>query len=93
MKKRYLIPTLVVMFLFALSTAWADPVIREIYYQKKTTLTYPKTYTLRLSLWTDETSTDPSEMVWSEQKDVRITSGTIKTYLGSEGGLNPADFG
>jgi len=82
MKKWYLVAALIVFVLSILSTAWADPVIREIYYQKKTTLTYPKTYTFRFSLWTDETSTDPLEMVWSEEKPVVMKSGTIKTYLG-----------
>ena len=92
MKRRYLIPTLVVMFLFVFSTTWADPIVREIYYQKKTTLTYPKTYTFRFSLWTDETSADPSEMVWSEEKDIPMNNGTIRTYLGSNSPLDLADF-
>jgi len=55
MRKGYLIGALVVFLLSILSPVWADPVIREIYYQKKTTLTYPKTYTLRFSLWDAET--------------------------------------
>ena len=89
MKKRYLIPTLAVMFLFVLSTAWADPVIREIYYQKKTTLSYPRTYTLRFSLWDAESG---GNEVWFEEKDVLMKNATIKTYLGSDIPLNVGDF-
>ena len=89
MKKRYLIAMLVVFLLSILSIAWADPVIREIYYQKKTTLTYPKTYTLRFSLWDDETG---GNEVWFEEKSVPMNNATIKTNLGSDTLLNPADF-
>jgi hypothetical protein len=61
---------------------WADPVIKEIYYQKKTTLSYPATRTFRFSLWLTETDTDPSYMVWSEPKQVKMTNAYVKTYLG-----------
>jgi hypothetical protein len=93
MRKGYLVAALVLFVLSILSTAWADPIIREIYYQKKTTLTYPKTYTLKFSLWTDETSTNPLDMVWSEQKDVPMKNATIKTYLGTNTPLDPGVFG
>jgi len=95
MRKHALIVGLLVVVAFVLglwSSVYAAPVESKILYQKKTTLTYPKTYTFRFSLWTDETSTDPLEMVWSEEKSVSMKNATIKTYLGSEIPLNPEDF-
>ena len=89
MKKRYLIPTLVVFLLSILSIAWADPVIREIYYQKKTTLAFPRTYTLLFSLWDAEAG---GTKVWDEEKRVMLTSSTLKTYLGDATPLNAEDF-
>lgn len=70
----------------------AAPVIEEIYYQKTTTLTYPKKYTFRFSLWNDPSSTDPSAMVWSEEKQITLTSPKIKTYLGDTNSLSGVDF-
>jgi len=90
MKKSYLIAVSVLFFLSILSTAWAEPIRKEIYYQKKTTLPYPKTYTLRFSLWDAETG---GNEVWSEEKAVQMKNTTIKTYLGSDVPLNPSDFG
>ena len=89
MKKRYLIPTLVVFLLSILSIAWADPVIREIYYQKKTTLAFPRTYTLLFSLWDAEAG---GTKVWDEEKRVMLTSSTLKTYLGDATPLNAEEF-
>lgn len=89
MRKGYLVSTLLAFLLSILSLAWADPVIRQIYYQKKTDLTYPKTYTLRFSLWDAKTG---GTEIWSEEKPVYLTSGTIRTYLGNKVPLNPAEF-
>ena len=85
----YLVILLVVFLTSILSIAWADPVVREIYYQKKTTLAASKTYTLRFSLWDAETG---GSEVWSEEKRVQLQKATIKTYLGSDVLLDPADF-
>jgi hypothetical protein len=66
--------------LFLLTTsAWSLPVIRHIYYQKKTTLAYPSNPMLKFSLWDAEAG---GTEVWSEEKRVSLTSNTIKTYLG-----------
>jgi len=90
MKKTcYLVILLVVFSTSILSIAWADPVVREIYYQKKTTLAASKTYTLRFSLWDAETG---GSEVWFEEKPVQLQKSTIKTYLGSDVLLDPADF-
>ncbi len=80
MKKKHLIAVLVAFLLPILSISWADPVTKEIYYQKRTTLSYPATRTFRFSLWLTETGgTDP---IWSEQKPVTMTNAYVKTYLG-----------
>jgi hypothetical protein len=71
---------------------WADPIIKEIYYQKKTTLSYPAIPTFRFSLWLTETGTDPADMVWSEEKQVKMTNAYIKTYLGENPTLDGIDF-
>ena len=73
-----------ILFLLT-TTAWSPPVIRHIYYQKKTTLAYPSSPTLKFSLWDEETE---GMEVWSEEKRVSLTSNTIKTYLGD---ANPFD--
>jgi hypothetical protein len=61
---------------------WADPIIKQIYYQKKTTLSYPATRTFQFSLWLTEDGTDPEEMVWSEEKPIKMRNAYVKTYLG-----------
>jgi hypothetical protein len=89
MKKTcYLIIVLVVFFTSILSIAWADPVAKQFYYQKKTTLA-PKTFDFRLSLWDAETG---GGEVWSEEKELTLTGGTIKTYLGDTAPLDGVDF-
>jgi hypothetical protein len=80
-----------VMVLVGATVAWAEPIAREIYYQKKTTLAYPATYTFRLSLW-DTGTVDTGVSVWEEEKEVKITSALIKTYIGTVTPLDPADF-
>jgi len=79
------------MVLVGATVAWGEPIAKEIYYQKKTTLAYPATYTFRFSLWdTGDVGTGVS--VWEEEKQVKITSALIKTYLGTVTPLDPADF-
>ena len=72
----------VAILLLTQGELWADPIIKEIYYQKKTTLSYPVTRTFRFSLWLTEDGTDPTDMVWSEEKQVKMTNAYVKTYLG-----------
>ena len=69
--------------------AIADPVIKEIYYQKKTSLAYPATYTFRFSLWDAEVG---GNEVWFEEKPLKLTSNLIKTYLGDIEPLDSVDF-
>jgi hypothetical protein len=59
--------------------AQAAPVENQIQYTKKTTLTYPKTYTMRFSLWDAETD---GNQVWYEEKSIALKSSKITTYLG-----------
>ena len=88
MKKRYLIVALALFLTFIVSIAWADPVVKQMYYQKKTTLA-SKTYDLKFSLWDSETA---GVEVWSEEKDLTLTKGIIKTYLGDAFTLDGVDF-
>jgi hypothetical protein len=69
--------------------AIADPVIKEIYYQKKTSLAYPATYTFRFSLWDAEVG---GNEVWFEEKPLKLTNNLIKTYLGDLEPLDSVDF-
>jgi hypothetical protein len=93
MRRGFLI-SIGVVFLLCLgfASAWCDPVLNEIYYQKNTTLAYPATYTFRFSLWNDETSADPLNMVWSEDKQIKLTSAVVKHYLGEIEPLGGVDF-
>ena len=93
MRRSFLV-SIGVVFLLCLgfASAWCDPVLNEIYYQKNTTLAYPATYTFRFSLWNDETSTDPLNMVWSEDKKITLTSAVVKHYLGEIEPLGGVDF-
>lgn len=70
----------------------AAEVEKKIYYEKKTTLSYPKKYIFRFSLWNDPTSTGPSNMVWAEEKEVNLTTPKIRTYLGDTNPLDTVDF-
>jgi hypothetical protein len=79
------------MVLVGVTAAWGEPIAKEIYYQKKTALTKPATYTFKFSLWdTGDVGTGVS--VWEEEKQVKVTSALIKTYLGTVTPLDPADF-
>ena len=73
---RTVVGILLVLFLFLTATSsWADPVVKQIYYQKKTTLP-PKTFDFTLSLWDAETG---GVEVWSEEKELTLTGGILKT--------------
>ena len=61
MKKCYLIIVLVVLLTSILSIAWAEPVVKQLFYQKKTKLA-PKTYTLKFILW--DVDTGGTTPVW-----------------------------
>ena len=94
MKRRAWISILaaVAILLLIQGELWADPIIKEIYYQKKTTLSYPATRTFRFSLWL--TDTGGTDSVWSEEKQVKMTNAYVKTYLGDKTLFDtvPVDF-
>jgi Collagen triple helix repeat (20 copies) len=94
MMRRSFFVSIGVVFLLCLglASAWGDPVLNQIYYQKNTTLAYPARYTFRFSLWNDETSIDPLNMVWSEDKQIKLTSSVVKHYLGEIEPLGGVDF-
>ena len=46
------------VLLFVVALVQADPVENLIQYSKKTTLTYPKTYTMKFSLWDADDTRD-----------------------------------
>ena len=90
MKRKLFVVSMLIVLVGA-AVAWGEPIAREIYYQKKTNLAYPNTYTFRFSLW-DTGIVDTGAKVWEEEKPVTITSALIKTYLGDDTPLDPAQF-
>jgi len=68
----------VVLLLIGVSVQ-ADPVENLIQYTKQTTLAYPKTYSMRFSLWDADTL---GISVWSEEKLINLKSSKLTTYLG-----------
>ena len=77
-----------IMPLFLVTMVCAEPVKKEIYYTKKASLSGVQT--LRFSLWTSDT--EGGEEIWFEEKSMKVTSATIKTYLGDETPLDDVDF-
>jgi hypothetical protein len=75
--------------LFVVGFVQADLVENLIQYSKKTTLNYPKTYTMKFSLWDAETL---GNSVWSEEKQIKLTSSKLTTYLGDATTLAGVDF-
>jgi len=90
--KRLLTLTGVLLLLFYVTGVYGAGVEKKIYYEKKTTLSYPKKYTIRFSLWNDPTSTAQSSMVWSEEKEITLTTAKVRTYLGDTSPLDNVDF-
>jgi hypothetical protein len=87
--KRGHIVQVALFVLLAVVSAWGDPVSRELYYSKKTPLSYPATYTLRFSLWNDVIG---GTEAWSEEKPLKLASPTLKTHLGDAASLDGVDF-
>jgi hypothetical protein len=90
MKKKLFVVSMLIVLVGA-TVAWGEPIAKEIYYQKKTTLAYPATYSFKFSLW-DTPDVGTGVSVWEEEKQIRIKSAVIKTYLGDGTPLDPADF-
>jgi hypothetical protein len=88
MKRGHLIPV-ALSLLLVVTSAWGDPVAKDLYYLKKTVLSYPATYTFRFSLWNADTE---GTETWSEEKSVKMTTSTLKTYLGDTISLDGIDF-
>ena len=91
MKKNYLALVMGLLVLLVGVSAWGADVTQELYFTQKTTLTAGATYTFRFSLWDDETA---GNSVWEEEKSVKLTGTTIKTYLGDAtiGGVAGVNF-
>ena len=90
MRRGFLISIGVVFLLcLGLASAWCEPVVNEMYYQKNTPLAYPATYNFRFSLWDQESE---GIEVWSEKKPIKLTTAVVKTYLGDTEPLDGVDF-
>jgi hypothetical protein len=68
---------------------WCESVFMGFLYQKKVNLTYPATYTLRFSLWDQDSA---GTELWFEEKKVTLSSSRVKTYLGDTEPLCGVDF-
>jgi hypothetical protein len=88
--KRKLFVVSILMVLVGATVAGGEPIAKEIYYQKKAALA-AATYTFKFSLW-DTGTVGTGVSVWQEEKQVKVTSSLIKTYLGDTTPLDPADF-
>ena len=77
------------LLLVAATAALAAP-LQQMLYTKKTTLAYPKDWTLRFSLCDDPVAGICT--YWSEEKTVTMTSSKIITYLGDTVPLSGVDF-
>lgn len=92
MKRGYFIFAVVVFLFLGVTSAQAATVMKRIPYEKQTNLSYPKTYTIRFSLW-DAGTIGSGKQVWFEEKFIDlISSSTIKTELGSKNPLDNVDF-
>ncbi len=88
MKSRFFFTFFLTLLLMA-SIASAENAIKQLYFTKKTSLNYPATYTFRLSLWDSEAEGNEA---WSEEKPIRLSGATLKTYLGDVISLEAVDF-
>ena len=85
---------------FVVTTAWAKPMVANIYFTKATELAVPATYTFRFSIWdVAKGGTNANNRVWWEEKNVVMTDTTLSTYLGDvadpakrSGPLGDVDF-
>jgi len=89
MKRGMLISGAVFYLVLVALSAGAEPVVKEIYYQKKVSLGAGKTHDVKFSLWDAETG---GNEVWSEEKTITLVSGYIQTYLGEVTPLTGVDF-
>jgi len=85
MNRKHFALLTVLFLLLAVTSICAEPVKKELYYEKKTTLNYPAKYTLRFSLWNLESGGDEAvNMVWEDADVVMALSNPkIRYYLGS----------
>jgi len=89
MKQSHFILTIGLVLLIPTTSVWSEPVKKQIPYSKTTTLSYPKTYTLKFSLWNARTE---GTEVWSEEKTINLTGNLIKKNLGDIVPLQPSQF-
>jgi len=90
MKNTWALVVVGLLILFVSGGTLADPVVKQIYYQKKTILAVPNTYTFKFTLW--ETESGGAIPVWEEVKKLALTTSTLKTYLGDVNPLDGVDF-
>jgi N-acetylneuraminic acid mutarotase len=70
---------------------WAEPVVKEIYFSKLTTLGNG-TFTLKFNLWDLE---EGGNKLWEEEKTIKLAFAdkkTVRTYLGEINPLDGVDF-
>jgi hypothetical protein len=78
-----------VLLLFITVLAQAEPAEKVIQYSKGTTLPFPKNYTFIISLWDAD---EGGNLIWSEEKQINLTSPKLKTILGDTESLDAIDF-
>jgi hypothetical protein len=91
MRKGYLALLPVLFLLIVVTLGGAEPVVKELYYSKKTTLA-AGTFTLKFSLW--DTDTD-GNLLWEEEKTIKLKYADkkiVRTYLGELTPLDGVDF-
>ncbi len=94
MKKVMVVSFLVLAVLSSAAVLSAEPLYRQIYFSKTVNLSINTTYRFRFSLWDSASS---GNKLWSEEKDIKLTSMTLEHYLGSvnsfdNGIYGPVDF-
>lgn len=85
MNRKHFTLLTVLFLLLAVTSLCAEPVKKELYYEKKTNLNFPAKCTLRFSLWNLESGGDEAvNMVWEDADVVmKLKSSKIQYYLGS----------
>ncbi len=90
MHKKLLAVILSVLSFMSFSTVFAEPVTKEVYYEKNVTIQdTKKDQNFLLSLWDAETG---GNRLWFEEKRLLVKSGRIETFIGDSNSLDNVDF-